>query len=208
MPEAGSTGEALFRRPCTFVKGVAALNGLPAMDRPEIAVAGRSNVGKSSLLNALVGARNLARTSNTPGRTQEVNFFDLDGHGFLVDLPGYGYAKASKTKVSAWNDLIRAYLAGRQNLRRVFLLIDARHGLKANDEEIMGLLDRAAVPYQLVLTKVDKLKPADRDPVARATADRSRRFPACHPDVLTTSAEKRWGLETVREAVAAALSPA
>ena len=201
-------GAVVFRRPARFVKGVVDLAGLPDADMTEVAMAGRSNVGKSSLINALTGTRNLARTSNTPGRTQEINFFDLDGHGYMVDLPGYGYAKESKTKVAAWNVLIRDYLRGRPTLMRVFLLIDARHGLKPNDEEIMKLLDQSAVNYQIVLTKTDKIKPGEREAVAEQTTARTRAFAACHPVVLATSSEKRWGLEAVRDAVAAALKPA
>ncbi|MBK5909997.1 YihA family ribosome biogenesis GTP-binding protein [Rhodothalassium salexigens] len=201
-------GAVVFRRPARFVKGVVDLAGLPDADMSEVAMAGRSNVGKSSLINALTGTRNLARTSNTPGRTQEINFFDLDGHGYMVDLPGYGYAKESKTKVAAWNVLIRDYLRGRPTLMRVFLLIDARHGLKPNDEEIMKLLDQSAVNYQIVLTKTDKIKPGEREAVAEQTTARTRAFAACHPVVLATSSEKRWGLEAVRDAVAAALKPA
>ncbi|MBB4210931.1 GTP-binding protein [Rhodothalassium salexigens DSM 2132] len=202
------SGAVVFRRPARFVKGVVDLAGLPDAEMTEVAMAGRSNVGKSSLINALTGTRNLARTSNTPGRTQEINFFDLDGHGYMVDLPGYGYAKESKTKVAAWNVLIRDYLRGRPTLMRVFLLIDARHGLKPNDEEIMKLLDQSAVNYQIVLTKTDKIKPGEREAVAEQTTARTRAFAACHPVVLATSSEKRWGLEAVRDAVAAALKPA
>ena len=188
---------------CAFLKGVVSLDGLPPADRPEIAFAGRSNVGKSSLINALTGRRALARTSNTPGRTQEINFFQLGDRLYLVDLPGYGFAKAPKPVVEAWTRLIRAYLQGRPNLRRVFLLIDSRHGTKPVDRELMTLLDTAAVPYQLVLTKADKLKPPARERIVAQAADETSGFIARHPDVLITSAEKKWGLEAVRAEAAA-----
>ena len=163
-PDEIAAGEAMFARPWQFVKSVPSLEFLPDTDRPEMAFAGRSNVGKSSLINALVGHRGLARTSNTPGRTQELNFFEVPHASlFLVDMPGYGFAKAPKDKVDAWTQLVRDYLRGRPNLVRVFLLIDARHGIKSADEPIMDLLDEAAVSYQVVLTKIDKLKPREVD---------------------------------------------
>jgi GTP-binding protein len=155
-PEALARGQRLFAGPCDFVKGVTAIAALPAGDRPEVCFAGRSNVGKSSLINALAGRRALARTSNTPGRTQEINFFALGAAGYLVDLPGYGFARAPKARVAGWQALLRDYLAGRATLARAFVLIDARHGIKEADHEILDLLDRSAVAFQIVLTKADK----------------------------------------------------
>jgi len=159
-PLAAETGRKLFAGPVDFVKGVVAMSGLPPADRAEICFAGRSNVGKSSLINALTGRKTLARTSNTPGRTQEINYFTLGESHYLVDLPGYGYANAPLAKVAAWQALLKQYLAGRASLRRAFVLIDARHGVKPPDEEIMALLDSAAVTFQCVLTKADKIKDA------------------------------------------------
>lgn len=196
-------GRKLFAGNCDFLKGVVSLDGLPQADRPEVAFAGRSNVGKSSLINALTGRRSLARTSNTPGRTQEINFFAIGDRLYLVDLPGYGFAKAPKPVVEAWTRLIKAYLQGRPNLRRVFLLIDSRHGAKPVDREIMTLLDTAAVPYQLVLTKADKLKPVARGKIGAEVAGDTADFIARHPSVLVTSAEKKWGLDEVRAEAAA-----
>lgn len=195
----------LFAGPCAFVKGVVALDGLPPADRPEVCFAGRSNVGKSSLINALTGRKGLARASNTPGRTQEINYFDLGGRLWLVDLPGYGFAQAPKAKVEAWTRLVRAYLAGRPTLRRAFLLIDARHGPKPVDVEIMGLLDKAAVTWQAVLTKADKPSKADLDRAAAATEAETRRHPAAFPDSLLTSSEKGEGLAALRATIAAFL---
>ncbi len=195
-------GRLLFAGPVDFLMGAVSLETLPGADRPEIAFAGRSNVGKSSLVNALTGRKTLARTSNTPGRTQELNFFtmgeEMDQSSYMVDLPGYGYAKIERKKVNAWTRLVKDYLRGRPNLRRIMLLIDSRHGLKENDREIMKMLDEAAVNYQIVLTKLDKLKVAERDKaLAKAQAD-AKKFIACHPTILATSSEKGWGLEEVR----------
>jgi GTP-binding protein len=202
-PDPLEAGRLMFAGPCDFVKGVVALDGLPPADRPEICFAGRSNVGKSSLINALTGRKGLARASNTPGRTQELNFFDLGGRLYMVDLPGYGYAEAPKAKVEAWQRLLKAYLAGRATLRRAFVLIDARHGPKPVDDEIMDLLDGAAVVYQAVLTKADKPKAgALKEAVSRTEAALAKR-PAAHPEVLLTSSETGAGLPELRAAIAA-----
>lgn len=198
----------LFRRPWGFVKGVVAMDGLPLSDRREIAFAGRSNVGKSSLINALTGQKTLARTSSTPGRTQEINFFrpeDPEAACYLVDLPGYGYAKAPKGQVASWTGLVKDYLRGRPTLTRVFLLLDARHGIKDNDRDIMKMLDEAAVSYQVVLTKIDKLKPPARDRVLSETADALKKRPAAYPIVLATSSEKGWGIEELMIAAGSVL---
>jgi GTP-binding protein len=191
----------LFRRPCTFLKGVVNVAGLPGDALPEVAFAGRSNVGKSSLLNALVGQKALARTSNTPGRTREVNYFLLDDRAYLVDLPGYGYAKASKTEVAGWNRLIQDYLKGRASLRRVFLLIDARHGLKTSDAPTLELMDVAAVSYQAVLTKADKVKAGELEKVIERTAKELSKHPAAYPQIIATSARKGTGLAELRAAI-------
>ena len=209
-PEAGEleAGRLLFAQDCRFVAGVVRVAGLPPETLPEVAFAGRSNVGKSSLINALANRKALARTSNTPGRTQQINFFDLGGRLCLVDLPGYGYARASKDKVRRWNALIRDYLRGRAGLRRVCLLIDARHGLKPNDEEIMALLDAAAVSYRIVLTKTDKLHEEALAARLAETARAAARRPACHPDIAVTSAEKGRGIAELRAALATLALPA
>jgi len=204
-PDEIERGEILFRRPCKFLKGVVDAAGLPSPRRLELAFAGRSNVGKSSLLNALVGRKALARTSNTPGRTREINFFELGDEVYLVDLPGYGYARASKKEVGAWNRLIRSYLKGRAALGRVFLLIDARHGLKATDKPILELMDLSAVSYQGVLTKADKLKAGEIESVADAVARELATHPAAHPELIVTSARTGLGLAELRAAVAGLL---
>ncbi len=188
----------LFARPATFVMGAAKIEQLPEPDLPEIAFAGRSNVGKSSLINGLVGMHKLARASNEPGRTREVNFFDLDGKARLVDLPGYGWAKASKTTVKKFQDLGRDYLRGRVTLKRVYLLIDARHGLKSVDGEALDALDTAAVSYQIVLTKADKIKPHEAEAVREATLKGVSKRPAAFPAVIVTSAEKGTGMAELR----------
>ncbi|SFV38204.1 ribosome biogenesis GTP-binding protein YihA/YsxC [Hyphomicrobium facile] len=196
-------GRRLFTRAWTFARGTPDLDHLPPDDRPEIAFAGRSNVGKSSLINALVGQLRLARASNTPGRTQELNFFtDPERDLFLVDMPGYGFAEAPKEKVAAWNKVIRAYLAGRRTLLRVFLLIDARHGLKPPDDEILDLLDGAAVSYQVVLTKADKIKPTDLEKVMERTLKALAKHPAAFPAIIATSSEKGLGFEELRGTIA------
>ncbi|MEL6364692.1 MAG: ribosome biogenesis GTP-binding protein YihA/YsxC [Pseudomonadota bacterium] len=196
-------GRLLFAKECAFLRGVVDMEGLPDDDLPEVAFAGRSNVGKSSLLNALTGRKDLARTSNTPGRTRELNFFTLDNRLRLVDLPGYGYAKASRALVEQWTKLTRDFLRGRPNLRRVSILIDARHGLKKTDEELMGLLDTAAVVYQIVLTKTDKIKPTAVAALADATAEAILKRPAAYPQVFATSSEKGDGLAELRAELAA-----
>ncbi len=188
----------LFARKAEFVMGAAKINQLPDPDLPEIAFAGRSNVGKSSLINGLVGMHKLARASNEPGRTREVNFFDLDGRMRLVDLPGYGWAKASKDTVKKFQDLGRDYLRGRVTLKRVYLLIDARHGLKAVDKEPMDALDLAAVSYQVVLTKADKLKKGEGEKMVEATLKAIAKRSAAYPAVALTSAEKGEGLPELR----------
>jgi GTP-binding protein len=188
----------LFARPVAFVMGAAAVAQLPGDDLPEVAFAGRSNVGKSSLINALVGQKHLARASNEPGRTRELNFFILNSALHLVDLPGYGWAKASKTTVKKFQNLGRDYLRGRANLKRAYLLIDARHGLKEVDNEPMDALDKAAVSYQIVLTKADKIKPAELEKVIAATREAIRKRPAAHPVVLATSSESGFGIPELR----------
>jgi len=192
----------LFSKPAQFIKGVVRIEGLPGEEVPEVAFAGRSNVGKSSLLNALTGRKALARTSNTPGRTRELNFFLLGGVLHIVDMPGYGYAKAPKAQVKGWNQLIYDYLRGRPQLKRVFLLIDARHGIKNTDAGVLQLMDEAAVSYQAVLTKIDKVSAAELDRVCEDTAARLAKHPAAHPEIIATSAEKRIGIDELRAAIA------
>ncbi|ADM10675.1 GTP-binding protein [Parvularcula bermudensis HTCC2503] len=189
----------LFRGDCQFMLGVTTMAALPPPDLPEFAFAGRSNVGKSSLINRLTGRKALARTSNTPGRTRELNFFDLGGRLRLVDLPGYGYAKASRSAVESWTGLTRDFLRGRPNLRRVHILVDSRHGLKPVDEETMSLLDESAVPYQLVLTKIDKIKPTEAARRIKAVGEAIGRRPAAHPDIIATSSETGDGIAALRE---------
>ncbi|MBT3372223.1 MAG: YihA family ribosome biogenesis GTP-binding protein [Rhodospirillaceae bacterium] len=196
-------GRLLFTQECEFVMGVRTEADLPKAELPEVAFAGRSNVGKSSFLNALTNRNSLARTSNTPGRTREVNFFRLGGELMLVDLPGYGYAKAGKEEIERWNKLIEDYLRGRANLRRVCLLIDARRGIGAPDRKVMELLDKAAVVYQVVLTKVDKEKAGALAKIEQGVATEIVRHGAAYPEILATSAAKRLGLEAARASIAA-----
>ena len=202
-PEAIEFARVLFARPSSFVMGAAEIEQLPDTNLPEVAFAGRSNVGKSSLINGLVGRKDLARASNEPGRTREVNLFDIDGRLRLADLPGYGWAKASKTTARKFQNLGRAYLRGRPNLMRAYLLIDSRHGLKPPDLEAMDALDQAAVSYQIVLTKADKLKAGELERVLLRTSDAISKRPAAHPEVLATSSAKGAGLPELRAGVAA-----
>ena len=200
-------GRVLFAGDCDFIMGAVKLEQIPTHDIVEIAFAGRSNVGKSSLLNAVVGRKALARTSNTPGRTQEINFFNLGGQIMIADLPGYGYAKAPKSSVQNWTRLVNSYLRGRQELRRVCLLIDSRHGLKKNDREIMSMLDTAAVVYQIVLTKADKLKPAPLAAVCDATAETIGRHVAAYPHIFVTSSQEGDGIAELRAHLAGLALP-
>jgi GTP-binding protein len=205
-PEEIERGRLLFAGGVVFRMGVASLKQLPPAYPLEVAFAGRSNVGKSSLLNALTGRKDIARTSNTPGRTRELNYFEVgEGQVALVDMPGYGYAKAEKKLVKSWQSIIMGYLQGRPNLRRVFVLIDSRHGIKNNDLETLDQLDEAAVSYQIVLTKSDKLKQSERDKVLAATAQAIGKRPAAFPDVIITSSEKGWGIPELRAEIAGML---
>jgi len=197
-PEQLEEANQLFHKKCEFVLGVAKLEQLPDSDLPEIAFSGRSNVGKSSMINALFYQKKLAKTSNTPGRTQQLNYFKLDDRLYLVDLPGYGFAKAPEDTVKNWQRLIMAYLQGRVNLKRVFLLIDSRHGIKKVDSDIMEMLDKAAVTYQIVLTKIDKISTRELALVINETTDELKKHAAAYPKILATSSEKNIGLEKVR----------
>jgi GTP-binding protein len=200
--DALEAGRLLFAGPVTFERGVVAMADLPDATLPEVAFAGRSNVGKSSLINALTGRNGLARASAEPGRTRELNFFRLGERARLVDMPGYGYAKAGKADIARWTALVRDYLRGRPGLARVFLLIDARHGLKDNDYAVMDLLDETAVVYQVVLTKTDKLSDTARESVVGETVAALRKRPAAHPRTIAVSAHTNAAIETLRAEIA------
>jgi GTP-binding protein len=195
-------GRLLFAGPVDFLKGVVAMVHMPPADRLEVCFAGRSNVGKSSLINALTGRKNLARASNTPGRTQEINFFTLGEERYLVDLPGYGYAEAPVAVVAKWQALLKQYLAGRQTLRRAFVLIDTRHGVKDVDEEILTLLDKSAVTFQVVMTKADKVNAATREANIAQVQAALKKHPAAYPEIVLTSSEKGEGIESLRAIIA------
>ena len=206
-PDAASLerGRMLFAGEVDFLKGVVAMSGLPPADRLEICFAGRSNVGKSSLINAVTGRKALARASNTPGRTQEINFFTAAEELYVVDLPGYGYANAPVAIVAKWQKLLKQYLAGRVNLRRVFVLVDARHGVKSVDHEIMTLLDQSAVTFQVVLTKADKIKAAEYPKLLEGVSKELAKHPAAFPTMLLTSSEKGDGIAHLRATIAGLL---
>ncbi len=202
-PSALESGRKLFDGSNSeFLKGVVAMDGLPPSDRIEVCFAGRSNVGKSTLINALTGRTRLARASNTPGRTQEINFFTLAESHYLVDLPGYGYANAPLAVVEKWQRLLKRYLSGRVNLRRAFVLVDLRHGIKAVDEEIMSLLDSSAVTFQVVLTKADKVKDKDREKTLAQVREKLAKHPAAFPEIVLTSSEKGDGIADLRAIIA------
>jgi GTP-binding protein len=201
--DAMERGRLLFAGPCDFVLGASSLEHIPESSLPEIAFAGRSNVGKSSLVNALTGRKTLARVSNTPGRTREINFFRLGSKLMLADLPGYGFARASKTDSERWGGLVIDYLRGRPTLRRVILLIDSRRGVLRNDDDVMGVLDSAAVSYQVILTKTDKLRPSELAAVAARVAADSRKHGAAHPEMIGTSSETGAGIPELRAELAA-----
>ncbi len=201
-PQTAEKGRLLFAGPIEFLKGVVAMSGLPPSDRIEVCFAGRSNVGKSSLINALTGRKGLARASNTPGRTQEINFFNVGTSHYLVDLPGYGYANAPVAIVAKWQKLLKQYLSGRQTLRRAFVLIDARHGVKPVDEEILSLMDSSALTFQVVLTKVDKIKTSEREAVLEQVRAALVKHPAAYPEIVLTSSEKGEGIPTLRAIIA------
>ena len=199
---ASEVGRKLFSGPVDFLKGVVAMDGLPGTDRVEVCFAGRSNVGKSSLINAITNRKGLARASNTPGRTQEINFFELGDERYLVDLPGYGFANAPVAVVEKWQRLLKNYLSGRPNLRRAFILVDSRHGMKPVDEEIMQLMNKSALAFQVVLTKLDKIKDHERDQVLAQVRSKLAKHPAAFPELILTSSEKGEGLATLRAVIA------
>ncbi|MGY6704088.1 ribosome biogenesis GTP-binding protein YihA/YsxC [Roseinatronobacter sp.] len=201
-PEAAERGRKLMTGQVEFLKGVVAMDGLPPADRMEVCFAGRSNVGKSSLINALTGRKAIARTSNTPGRTQEINYFTVADSHYLVDLPGYGFAKAPIPIVERWQRLLKAYLSGRATLRRAFLLVDMRHGVKPVDAEIMKLLNSSAVTFQVVLTKADKLGSAARDQTLEQVRSALAKHPAAYPEIIVTSSETGDGIPTLRAIIA------
>ncbi|MEP3847660.1 MAG: ribosome biogenesis GTP-binding protein YihA/YsxC [Paracoccaceae bacterium] len=195
-------GRMLFAGETTFLKGVVAMSGLPPADRIEVCFAGRSNVGKSTLINALTGRKALARASNTPGRTQEVNYFEAGDNHYLVDLPGYGFANAPLPVVQKWQALLKQYLGGRVSLRRAFVLVDSRHGIKPVDDEIMTLLDKAAVTFQCVLTKADKIKPSEMEKTLAQVRTGLSKHPAAFPEIVLTSSEQGDGIATLRSIIA------
>ena len=195
-------GRKLFAGNVDFLKGVVDITGLPPADRLEVCFAGRSNVGKSSLINAITGRKSIARASNTPGRTQEINFFKTGDHHYLVDLPGYGFANAPIDVVKKWQELLKRYLSGRSSLRRAFVLIDIRHGIKEVDEEIMNLLDTSAVTFQCILTKSDKVSLEQKKHVLNQVRKKLQAHPAAFPELVVTSAENKTGLEGLRSIIA------
>ena len=195
-------GRKLFSGNIDFVKGVVDMNGLPPADRLEVCFAGRANVGKSILINAVTGRKSIARASNTPGRTQEINYFKTGEHHYLVDLPGYGFANAPIDVVKKWQQLLKSYLSGRSSLRRAFVLVDIRHGIKKVDEEIMDLLDTSAVTFQCILTKSDKVNAEQQNKVLNQVRNKLQKHPAAFPELLVTSAENKAGLETLRSIIA------
>ena len=192
---------SLFSSQVDFVKGVVSLDGFPPDDRPEVCFAGRSNVGKSSLLNAITKRKSLARTSNTPGRTQQINYFSVSNKLYIVDLPGYGYAKAPLHEVQKWQKLVFSYMSGRRNLKRIFLLIDIRHGIKSNDIEIMNLLDEAAVNYQIIFTKCDKIKGQILENLVMDYTKSLDPQIAVYPEVIISSAQQKEGIEIIRSEI-------
>ena len=202
LPEELDEGNNLFKNKTTFVLGVAKLEQLPLTEIPEVAFAGRSNVGKSSIINATTNQKGLAKTSNTPGRTQQLNFFNLADKIHLVDLPGYGFAKAPEAQVKQWQKVIFAYLQGRVNLKRVFVLIDSRHGIKKVDKDVLEMLDKAAVTYQIVLTKIDKIGVGNLAKVLTETKQEIANHAAAYPKVLATSSEKNLGIDELRAEIA------